>query len=496
MFANGTIIALSHCMDGRIGLVAATVFVLASCKGDLTGGTPHGGAGATANGGTAGTSADGGAAGAGANSGAAGGIPNTCDICPDCPTDPPADLVEACVLDAGGVPLALSVTSSVRVVSVGQVPGGNCRQIDGATSGGPTMRLVLESPTSQRWTMFLRTPDLPAALVSANDTLDLSVSVTEDVGQIITLSRSEQLLAIALTGSEFRGFQGLFGLRLGDEGPVCRQVSCGKVAHATRVDYAGSFGPLIAGETRQLEDLSFTVEENSRATGGAGCGATGRFSMAGFVPWRPACTDGRQNSVEACALLEDGSVLKTSVTTGVTVVSVDDVPGGNCRDLDYVDSGGPTRRMVLQAADGQRWTVFLRVPGLPQSLVSVNEMLDLTVTVAPGGWVTPAGMEQTIVLSRAGQLLAFGFSGGAGLPKLEGFGIGVTDAGSSCRPAACSYEAHRTHVTAGSSEATIEQGATVQISDISFTVEANSRWHAGGACDAPYLAYMGGYAVR
>ncbi len=228
--------------------------------------------------------------------------------------------------------------------------------------------------------------------------------------------------------------------------------------------------------------------------GAISCGGQGGFANNSC----PLCpTTQPLNLIEACVLAEDGAPLKMSVSASVTVVSVDDVAGGNCRRVDYATSGGSTRHLVLQAATGgQRWTVYMRVPNLPASIISANDALDLVVTASTGGFLSPGEAQQTIALVRSGQLLAFGVADGSALPQLGSFGIQVSDGGEVCKVERCANVPRRTQVTVGNMAATLDQGETRQVGDVSFTVEEHSRWFSNGGCDGNNRIQMGGYVVR
>jgi hypothetical protein len=242
--------------------------------------------------------------------------------------------------------------------------------------------------------------------------------------------------------------------------------------------------------------------------GGIGGGGGGRGGVGGAISCGgqgglannscPFCpTTQPLNLIEACALAADGAPLKMSVSASVTVVSVDDVPGGNCQRVDYTSSGDTTRRLGLQAtAGGQRWTVYMRIPNLPAGIITATDALDLVVTASTGGFLSPGEAQQTIALVRAGQLLAFGVADGSALPQLGSFGIQVSDGGEACVVERCANVPRRTQVTVGNTAATLDQGETRQVGDVSFTVEEHSRWFSNGGCDGNNHIQMGGYVVR
>ncbi len=100
-------------------------------------------------------------------------------------------------------------------------------------------------------------------------------------------------------------------------------------------------------------------------------------------------------------------------------------------------------------------------------------------------------ISQDIVLSRAGQLVAFGTTHAS--PSLASFGIQVTTTSVTCQMQFCAAIPQGTHVAAGGAEADLAQGQTAQIGKLSFTVEENSSLLVAGNCDANGRRSMGGF---
>jgi hypothetical protein len=224
-----------------------------------------------------------------------------------------------------------------------------------------------------------------------------------------------------------------------------------------------------------------------------GCGDRGGQGGVLVSPCPLCSTAEVANVIEACIVADSGAPLTMSVSADVTVTSITDVAGGNCQRVDRSSTGDMTKRLVLQPASGPSWTVFLRVPNLPATLISANDTLELSVTASTGGFLTPGEAEQTIALARDGQLIAFGVAGGSNLPILDSFGIEVSDAGAVCRVERCANVAHGTRIAVGSAQATIDQGRTAEVGNLSFTVEEHSRWYSNGGCDGYDRTRMGGY---
>jgi hypothetical protein len=194
---------------------------------------------------------------------------------------------------------------------------------------------------------------------------------------------------------------------------------------------SGGVGGTSGGGASGIAGTSGRGGSDAGGSGGGGIGGIAGTSGRGGTGGLPACGFGEASAttIEVCAFAEDGSPFIGSINASVTVVSVDEVAGGNCRPIEYV-GGGPTMRLVLQSAAGTRWTVFLRVPTLPSTLFTANDTLDLRVWGTNERTVVFTFIRQGIVLSRAGALLAFGTIESG--PDLGSFGIDVTSTSIAC----------------------------------------------------------------
>src|SRR5262249_23201229 len=102
-------------------------------------------------------------------------------------------------------------------------------------------------------------------------------------------------------------------------------------------------------------------------TGGVGGRVgTGGMGFGGYSGY-PACP-ARSDTIEGCLRSPDGALVKSPVSAAVTVVSSDQAPAGACSDLESPSSGpavGTTWRVVVEASDSRRWTLYARMPSLP-----------------------------------------------------------------------------------------------------------------------------------
>jgi hypothetical protein len=276
--------------SGLMGFAAIGMFAVACSSGQTApdgGGTGGGGTGGGGTGGVAGV--DGGSSNDAVSCGGQGGFAS--NPCPICPNAQPLNLIEACALAEDGAPLKMSVSASVTVVSVDDVPGGNCRRVDYASTGDPTRRLVLQATTGgQRWTVYMRVPNLPPGIVSANDAVDLVVTASTggflspgEAQQTIALVRSGQLIAFGVADGSTLPALDSFGIQVSDAGEVCKVERCARIPRRTRVTVAGVAAAVDQGQTQQVGDVSFTVEEHSRWFSNGGCDGWNAIQMGGYV---------------------------------------------------------------------------------------------------------------------------------------------------------------------------------------------------------------------
>jgi hypothetical protein len=187
--------------------------------------------------------------------------------------------------------------------------------------------------------------------------------------------------------------------------------------------------------------------------------------------------------------------LTEGVSATVAVVTIDDVPGGNCGQVDQNYMTTSTKRLVLEASDGRRWNVFLRVPGLPANFAATNDVLELSVSAGNG--LAFQVIAQTVSLSRNGNVLVFGSSASTTLLGIEPLGVAVQAVSANCTPGGCSIVDHPLRVTVGASEATLVPNETRTVGRYSLTLGRADYLNGRGVggCDGAGVLHLGGVAV-
>jgi hypothetical protein len=225
-------------------------------------------------GGRGGTAALGGRGG-GADLGGRGGAAGSYEAC--------GVLASADV--AGTIDASASVNATVTVASI---------------NSDATQIVLASSTSSQRWTWSLKIPNMPADLIKAGDTFDLTATI-EDIAyafapyrlQTVVLARGGAL--VAFTANLFGGAPALpaldaWGITVTDNGVLCDVTApfCGHRLHSVAVNVGGnSIGGFTSsiwpGQTVRLQDLSFSVSKYETPFDyQGGCDAPPVTLMAGF----------------------------------------------------------------------------------------------------------------------------------------------------------------------------------------------------------------------
>jgi hypothetical protein len=178
-------------------------------------------------------------------------------------------------------------------------------------------------------------------------------------------------------------------------------------------------------------------------------------------------------------------LVTTPMTETLTVVSVGD---GSTLDCDGLRSSSTvdTRAIVLETVDLEHLTLLLRMPGLPDDALLVNDVVGMDLRASPGGplFFPPT---QTVVLTRNDELLLFVATDGF-TATLAPHDIAMSDGGKMCGilglPLACGFVDHRLRVRSGTSESTFEPGQTKQVGTLSVTLDQYNSREGGGGCDA------------
>jgi hypothetical protein len=212
--------------------------------------------------------------------------------------------------------------------------------------------------------------------------------------------------------------------------------------------------------------------------------------------------------VEFAVTGPDGMAIATNTTAAVTVTAVDSCATVSCPSQWIPISGstgvGPTvdssaTRFVLTAADTRTWILYLRNTDMPSDLIKVDDAFDMTIQARVDPTLYPT-LNQTIVLAQGSSLKVFasdqnGF-GPPPLPKLEAFGVAVTDVGALCQVETafgCVPRPHAVKVVTGTESATIAPGASTRIGGLSFTNGGFLELKDTGNCDSKGQTLMAGF---
>jgi hypothetical protein len=246
--------------------------------------------------------------------------------------------------------------------------------------------------------------------------------------------------------------------------------------------------------------------------GGAGtAGVTGTAASAGTggMGGSAACIAAGQGDVVQFAIVgSDGMPVAAPATATVSVTSIDSCAQVTCPAVSTVSSGSistAASRFTLTALGPLEWTLYLRDSAMPSDLIKVGDTLDLTIAAGHNSTFYQQNLDQTMVLSRDGNLIFFA----AGLarsfqlvtPKLDAFGIQISDAGVvSCQSGwslpVCAARSHGAYVTVGGAAALLTEGQTSTIGWLSFTNASFTELDDTGGCDAMSATIMAGFRAR
>lgn len=387
--------------------------------------------------------------------------------------------------------------------------------------------IVLASTTSgAQWSWVARIPYLPADLINKGDTFDLTVDAYQTpvgastfLSQTVVLSRNGAL--VAFTTDVFNMMLpplDAWGIAVTDAGALCDvpDTNCGRRVHTARIASGGESVSAVPDQVVKINGLtlsigvfestfdggagcdfnSSTVMAGFRApagsgTGGAGGGATGASSGTGGAsagPPLPACYI-PPGTPEAGGELTgaDGQGVAAALSATVTVSAID------C-----------SRITLSDVASAQTWTWSARIPSLPADRIRVGDQFDLVVDGRKCPYPADAFACQTVVLARAGELVAFTSSSRAhglgALPALDRWGITVADAGTSCvsdvhDAVYCQgFYLHNARVTVAGTSATVGAYQTTTISGVSYSVGGFSTPYSGN-CDSTGQTSMAGFRL-
>jgi hypothetical protein len=250
------------------------------------------------------------------------------------------------------------------------------------------------------------------------------------------------------------------------------------------------------------------------AGGGGSKGGSGGAANMGGAGGLPLCAQTRGSAdgglggaavpdVESCVYDADNNPVLTTVSAAVTVASIEQVPDGNCSFFRFpfpTTSSTPSSKIVLESADQQFWTVYLRVPNMPASTIQVGDSFDLEISgyyFAQASFTPP---QQMIALAKNGRVVAFGSTTDQ-TTALGPLGVTIRDGGAVCQDPPffnqCYGFAHRAvSVAYGANGAVVQEGETAQIGDLTFTLSHDLAWQQSPSqCDGSSYAIMGGFVA-
>jgi hypothetical protein len=197
--------------------------------------------------------------------------------------------IEACLFGADNMPVYMSLSAQVMVVSFEQVPGPNCNELPPSTSTAPSWRLIVEDASAQRWTIFLRLPDLPADVVVAGDALDLKLTGSRGgfpngPTQQIVLKRGGALVMFGMMGT-YLPWTVTDDVALipggGCSGPTGQCSYTSYLAKVTVRDSVALVGPQ---QTKVIGNVAVTVDRlSSFNPGGGGCDGSSHAHVGGYA---------------------------------------------------------------------------------------------------------------------------------------------------------------------------------------------------------------------
>src|SRR5262249_9942681 len=137
-----------------------------------------------------------------------------------------------------------------------------------------------------------------------------------------------------------------------------------------------------------------------------------------------------------------------------------------------------TSRFGLQAADGQRWMLYARAPGMSENRLRQGDKLDLALAASQDDSAFYITVSQTVTLASRGKLVLFVSTVnelGIVEPDLGSFGIDVTKGSPVCDDGAarCGARGYRTVVQSGGEITLIVPGGTGRIGDVWLSVESS-----------------------
>lgn len=208
--------------------------------------------------------------------------------------------------------------------------------------------------------------------------------------------------------------------------------------------------------------------------------------------------------VESCIYDADNKPVFTTVNAAVTVASIDQVPAGNCSFFKFpfvTTSSPPSSKVILETADHQRWTAYLRIPHMPADTIRVGDSFDLAIAGSTPFFASFSPPQQTISLGKSGQTVVFAYAG-PGIWSLDlPVGIMIRDADATCQDppiyAQCyGFAHHVASVSFGADTAIVQEGETRSVGALAFTLSHDVAWQDSPAeCDGSSYTILGGFVA-
>jgi hypothetical protein len=270
------------------------------------------------------------------------------------------------------------------------------------------------------------------------------------------------------------------------------------------VDEASIDGPKVTDPAEAAKpDALIDLAEASSPRDANGSNPALRDTRGDLMTCAPA-----DDVVEGCVIAPDGTLVIASFASPVTVTEMNDVAPGACPSPGFPTAVAPpppsavSKRIVVTSADSRVWTVVLRMPDLPQDLLHVGDVFDLTLDAfADNRPFNPRN--QTLALSRGGQLLFFATTIGqqpsstarAISTSLAAFGMHFEQDEPAClgqMSFGCLPIEYRLRIIIGGEMAVIQAGERSRIGGFGIALDAFFE-KVGGTCDYPSLTQIAGF---
>ena len=285
-------------------------------------------------------------------------------------------------------------------------------------------------------------------------------------------------------------------------------LACGESSFAGPGGVGGASGAGAGGGAIAGAAGSGIAGTGGSSGAGAGTGGGGRGGAAGareFIPTPGTCVLSGLGMVGLIVNPTSTDPIQAPVTAAVTVTGVGSCRSENCmclgcRGTTTAPTADATKVVLTETSGAQQWAIYYFIEGVPTDLFKAGDAFDLSVTAAIDA-ATPASLNQTIVLSRAGKLVFFTSTlkqyGWPLLPDLSAYGIAITDYGPICiLPGDCERQ-HAARVTTASAARNLLVHSHAKVGDLSVSVELFHELAKAGACtrDAKSVTQMGGFAT-